>query len=192
MITPGDSKKLMRKELTNSAVPPRVVDLLLGGNLNVPAGGWLELLGDALGRKPMAVLAGPVGGGKTVAAAHAMAVNLPWHHDERRPLKALFVPAYELMQISPYGSDLERLSQPDVLVLDDLGREYLDEKGFLLALIDALLNHRYDRGLITVMTTNLNAVSFSKRYGERIVDRLREVGTFIEANIASQRGGNRE
>lgn len=75
------------------------------------------------------------------------------------------------------------------LVIDDLGAEYLDEKGFYLSLFDEVINERYQAaGTVTVMTTNLDAAGFKKRYGERIADRIREVGRFLSVGNVSMRG----
>ena len=78
------------------------------------------------------------------------------------------------------------IQQAAALVVDDLGTEYLDGKGFFLANFDALVNHRYSHRLPTVITTNLKVDEFRK-YGVRVVDRIREVGVFLSVNAPSMR-----
>ena len=64
------------------------------------------------------------------------------------------------------------------LVLDDIGTEYLDERGAYLSLLDELIDVRYSQELPIVITTNLTAPEFKGRYGSRIARRIRECGAF--------------
>ena len=75
-----------------------------------------------------------------------------------------------------------------VLVVDDLGSEYNDAKGFFSALLDEVIDCRYGAKLPTVITTNLDSSGFSARYGARVVDRIREAGRFINCGNTSLRG----
>jgi DNA replication protein DnaC len=72
-------------------------------------------------------------------------------------------------------------------VIDDLGSEYHDAKGFFQTLLDEIIDVRYAGKLPTVITTNLDAAGFAAWYGERIVDRVREGGRFIACGNASLR-----
>ena len=83
----------------------------------------------------------------------------------------------------------------DRLVIDDLGVEYMDAKGFYLSLLNELVDKRYAAQLATVMTTNCNLVDFRARYREksdegengRILDRVKETGRFFGCGTESLR-----
>ncbi len=128
--------------------------------------------------KPCAitVLCGRPGCGKTVAAAK-------WLFDRARSTQradGMWLTAARLARWPRYSdADMQPLMLAGRLVLDDLGTEYLDEKGSYMATLDELLNERYARQRPTVITTNLNAEGFKARYAERIVDRIREDGRFV-------------
>jgi len=127
--------------------------------------------------KPCAitVLSGAPGCGKTVAAAK-------WLFDRARQTQRCdgkWLTAARLARWPRYSdADMQPLMLAGRLVLDDLGTEYLDERGSFMATLDELLNERYARQRPTVITTNLNADAFKARYAERIVDRIREDGRF--------------
>jgi DNA replication protein DnaC len=121
------------------------------------------------------ILSGGIGCGKTCAATI-------WAIENR----ARFITAPELAKVSPYDGEGDWIQQAAALVVDDLGTEYLDGKGFFLANFDALVNHRYSHRLPTVITTNLKVDEF-RRYGVRVVDRIREVGVFLSVNAPSMR-----
>ncbi len=124
------------------------------------------------------VLCGGVGCGKTVAAAMALA--------DRGAGR--FVTAFGLTRLSPYDEgEMDELETTPLLVLDDLGSEYQDAKGFLRAFLDGLVNARYDAGLRTIATTNLKAAEFADRYGARIADRIKQTGCFVELQGKSMR-----
>lgn len=63
------------------------------------------------------------------------------------------------------------------LAIDDLGREPLESSryGNFAKPINDLLEHRYDKQLFTVITTNLTDSDIRPRYGDRIADRFREM-----------------
>ncbi len=128
------------------------------------------------------VLAGDVGVGKSMAAAcwlrQMRSIHGPcgmqWRH------------AHQLARIAGYGHEDEQklLEQCNFLVLDDLGVEFNDAKGFLAATIDSLVYQRHGNRRHTVCTTNLALDDFRARYGPRVTDRLKQVGVFLE--IAGQ------
>lgn len=68
----------------------------------------------------------------------------------------------------------KRLRQTPLLVLDDLGAEWV--AGWVLTKVDAVIAERYNRRRATIITTNLSSADLRSRYTDRIVDRLR--GTF--------------
>jgi hypothetical protein len=153
-------------------LPPRVLEIVAGATWPTDATKALE--GDAL----ITCLSGNPGNGKTVAAAS-------WLFKRE---VGLFVKAAQLARWERYSDEKMRLLLGSAaLVVDDLGTEYQDVKGNLMALIDELLDHRYDYRLPTVLTTNLDAEAFKARYGERIADRIREVGAFVSIDAPSFR-----
>ena len=115
-------------------------------------------------------LAGPAGTGKTTAAGW-----LVHQAGGGRMLRA-----QALARISVYDDEaMQRLESCSLLVIDDLGAEFVDGKGMLLALLDHVVDSRYANRLRSTITTNLSPADFKSRYGERIADRFREAGQFV-------------
>lgn len=150
----------------------------------------------------LTVLSGGTGTGKTTAAAawlYSFAVDPEnWRDLEGKPGTIfgpgapgclLFFTAARLARVSRYSEEeMRSLLRARRLVIDDLGAEYLDEKGAYLSLLDEVVNERYAERLPTVLTTNLQADAFKARYGERIRDRIREAGRFVSLGETSMRG----
>lgn len=148
------------------------------------------------------VLAGPPGVGKTVAAAwfadtrHVRRVWTPLRRDyEAIETPARFVAAMEIVRRGLYGEDAkwwDDVRRAGRLVLDDLGTEPLDGKGYALANLADLLAHRHAEESKTVITSNLSFGEFKRRYltadGGRLADRFREAGTIYEVRGESMRG----
>ena len=140
-------------------------------------------------RFALLVLSGPVGCGKTTAAAQ-------WLTRARRRATfvklepRMFLPVAQCARLNRFDDNaMVLVERARALVLDDLGAEYLDDKGAFTSLLDSIIDARYRHLLPTVITTNLRAAEFKARYGERTIDRLRERGEFIELKGASLRGG---
>ena len=129
------------------------------------------------------VMSGSKGIGKTVAAAW-------WALRRKSP--PLFVRAATFAASSRYDrSDSDgkgRWLAASALVLDDLGAEFLDAKGSFLVDLDELVDVFYGDRRPLLITTNCPRGEFVKRYGERIVDRIRECGVFFEWSCPSLRG----
>ena len=133
--------------------------------------------------KAIVVLSGTPGCGKTVAAAK-------WLYDfaKKTQRAGFWLTAARLARWPRYSdADMDRLLRPPRLVIDDLGNEFLDEKGSFMATLDELLNERYAHKRPTVITTNLNLAGFKARYEERIADRIREDGRFVSLASPSLR-----
>lgn len=132
-------------------------------------------------KRTFLVLEGGVGVGKTYAAASYAA----------QP-GGLFVKADTLARMSSFDAEgWERLYHAPALALDDLGCERLDEKGWAVGAILALIDRRYDDAARTVITTNLGIEAIRQRYGQdggRLFDRLREAADWIQLGGKSLRG----
>jgi hypothetical protein len=174
------------REWRARGIPERLWGMLHDGAPDEPVGPLapkptpaLEVVGKFLSpaeRRTMLVLAGEVDTGKTVAAAWGAA----WSGG--RMVKAL-----DLVRAGLYPEDAgfwPRLFAEKLLVVDDLGVEPLDAKGFGIAAITDLVDRRYDSGRKTIITTNLPMADFRARYGtgvgERLWRRMVEVGWFRE------------
>lgn len=116
------------------------------------------------------VLLGGTGCGKTTAAT--------WVAFRRGGDRPGFVTAAELERRGRYDHEHTAwLFERTLLVLDDLGVEPLDGKGYFRGLLDELINAFYADGRRFVLTTNLDMrPDIAERYGDRLVSRLREVG----------------
>lgn len=154
--------------------------LLDGSLLPTPAldavSRWL-----AARQRPVLVLTGGVGAGKTLAALWAL-TRVPGD----------LVPARELARRhDPWGEDRQAGVKPldlrhRLLVLDDLGTEREDAR-FMPALEDVLDSRQ--SGVRTLITTNIKPKDIRARYGDRFADRLREVATSVQVETQSMRGG---
>jgi len=145
-------------------------------------------------KKTIAVFAGPLGVGKTVAAAHVLAHANPqrivgtWSSQEH----PVFVHAESVFAGAKLVGESDKamrrkLQRAQVLVIDDLGLEK-DPRRTFQPYMDWLINTRYGGDGWTVLTTNLTVEDFRKRYGERIYDRLRHRACWYEIAHESLRG----
>ncbi len=147
-------------------------------------------------------LLGPVGVGKTVAALwflDAPRVRLepdPWGGKARRVTRDVggrFVTAEQLAKASTFAADSlwNEAREAPRLVIDDLGVERLDDKGWALANLTALLCHRHAYQLPTLITANLTRKAIEERYaahdGGRLRDRLGESAWPVELTGPSLR-----
>ena len=176
----------VRRARVRGRIPARVVPLLDAGVR--PTACVEAVRAFVASQLSILVLAGGVGSGKTVAACEAV---------ERAGLagSSLFVKALDLVRAGTFDEDFWReVRTAKLLVVDDLGVEPLDEKGWALANLLALIDARYDDATKTILTTNLDADRFLARYGAdggRLRDRMREAGQFFETREDSLRGGGR-
>jgi hypothetical protein len=181
-------------------LPQRALDIVLAGLTETPA--LQAVRGPAC---DILVLASAPGSGKTVAGVARVRDHIAaprnWtprtdYDDEHRRtiphfvgLLPVWTTAAALARLDHFSdAALKPYMQARLLVIDDLGAEYLDAKGFFASLFDELLDARYGGKLPTVITTNLDAAGFATRYGVRIVDRIRESGRFINCGNTSLRG----
>ena len=77
---------------------------------------------------------------------------------------------------SGYGqteSRSEKYLECDLLIIDDLGTEFTSQ--FTVSCLYNLLNTRQNRGLSTILSTNLSYEELQRKYEDRIFSRI--VGT---------------
>lgn len=131
---------------------------------------WADTYPDSFCRD--LVLSGKAGLGKTFLL-RAMAERLI-----ERDINVVIVSAYRLIDMvrKDYFSgenQAKDLAEADVLMIDDLGSEPLMQNVTVEQLFN-LLNERQNRGLSTVISTNLDISEFRSRYTERIASRIRD------------------
>lgn len=135
-------------------------------------------------QKPFLILQGTFGNGKTTSAktllemirANNFKVNR-WEEDSRN-LELAEYDACTLFEGLAYKTlDKERLYKIPVLMIDELGVEpqSYNDFGTIITPIQDLLRARYDRRLITIITTNLSGPMLRDYYGDRVFDRLKEL-----------------
>lgn len=79
----------------------------------------------------------------------------------------------------------EKYLECDLLILDDLGTEFVTP--FTLSCLYNLINTRQNRGLSTIISTNLSPDELSKRYEDRIYSRLIGSGYRVLAFVGPDR-----
>ena len=74
---------------------------------------------------------------------------------------------------------LNGLERSNVLLLDDLGREYDSDTQWSSTQISNLIRWRYDNGAATLITSNMSFDFLTRRYSEAFVSFLREINTTV-------------
>jgi len=185
----------MVKYVDGLGIPARALEAMRGTREETKA------IQASTGALDFLVLSGGPGCGKTVAAALWISSYVSdhslWSNESRLGLRPapsfhgsapIWVTAAKLARCDRYDENhMTKLLRTPRLVIDDLGGEYLDKGGFYASLLDEIVNERQAESKPTIMTTNLNAEAFKERYGERIVDRIREGGRFVGCGDQSLR-----
>lgn len=131
-------------------------------------------------KKTFLLLVGSTGTGKSVATTEAIAVR-----------GGLFVRAVEMARLSSFDpTDKARLADihnARCLVLDDLGTE-LAHDGWR-PMFDELVDIRAGAYAPTILTSNLDNKTMRARYGDRVMDRIRDDGLIAFCGDKSRRGG---
>lgn len=156
-------------EARKRGVPHLAADIVAAGLVDNPAVDAVrEWDASAMKRGGILVLAGDKGTGKTVAAAWwAIASG------------ARFMRASAFARASRYDAGFDALLAEPSLVIDDLGSEFNDGGGSFRVNLDELIDVTYSDYHRLIITTNCTADEFRIRYGERIMDRLRERGAWV-------------
>ncbi len=77
----------------------------------------------------------------------------------------------------PYEPRADKYLSCDLLIVDDLGTEFASQ--FTVSCIYNLINTRQNKGLATVISTNLSPAELSRKYEDRIYSRLIGSGSHI-------------
>lgn len=143
-----------------------------------------------LPRRSTMLLYGGVGTGKSTAAAW-----LAWERGGHEPV---WIRASELERRGRYDHPFQSwIFGASMLVVDDLGIETLDGKGYFCSLLDELVDTYHADMRTLVLTSNLRAQratpedvpQFRERYGERVWSRLQGSGYCGYCGFDDQRGG---
>lgn len=137
--------------------------------------------GFLLSATTLLVLSGGVGTRKTGSACWAL-TQKPGRYVTADDLGRLAAARDEEGQV-----EYRRTKKAQLLVIDDLGGEFLDDKGWFFRVFNGLIDLRYSQCLKTIITTNLDPKQFSANYGQRVADRIREQGDFVEVGGESVR-----
>ena len=171
-------------------IPQRIIDTLRSDVKATEAILRIKSFLDAPREAWCLVLAGPKGCGKSTAAGLYL-----WEKtrpDYKSPPKDMrWWTAARVSRISSFNDQLDQVMKTKMIVIDDLGVEYLDKNGHFNHRLDELIDDRYSNYRKTIITTNLNARDFQSRYGDRVADRIREGfkhgGAYVEIDGATLR-----
>lgn len=143
-------------------------------------------------------IGGVLRGGKTIAAASALlamkerfvapSLGSVWVWATG---KARFIPATKLAHLSYYGKEaasaLQAVVSLRLLVIDDLGAESTSDVWH--GNFSELVYGRERTKLKTIITTNLSADTLERRYGARVMRRLKESGRMFGVREKFVRSG---
>lgn len=119
------------------------------------------------------VLSGHKGCGKSTAGAFFLSEKTK-NSITAPPRDMQWWTASRVARVSGYDAYLEKMMKVPLMVIDDLGVEYMDKNKYFSHRLDELIDERYSNYRKTVITTNLNAKDFQARYGERVASRIKE------------------
>ena len=128
------------------------------------------------------ILAGPCGMAKTGLLTPVISAFL------ERGKSALWIEVYDLISEIQDGYStgesvkrLEAARGADIILLDDLGDADRDmiETDDRRRIIFQLINHRYNAGLPTLITSNLQGAQIAQQFGARVFERIIESCVWI-------------
>jgi DNA replication protein DnaC len=142
---------------------------------------------------PGLLLCGSVGNGKT-SMAKAVAWLIRYVTEKEQGTRGMLEPHFHSAKsiCRLYSDDRKRyeaIVTDPMIIIDDMGDEPTEQMhyGSVITPITDLLEERYARRLMTIVTTNLSATDIEEKYGARIRDRLRESMTMVVYKNSSYR-----
>jgi DNA replication protein DnaC len=186
----SEAERVLERAWETAGIEPRVIRVLREPRPTTALRHVREFMADE--HHTILLLAGSPGNGKTVAACSALVGAVRGDYSMQADHIGRFVKAIDLVRAGTFDAAFwSGLRETPVLVIDDLGAEPLDEKGWALANLASLLDSRYDAEAKTILTMNLTPARFHARYcandGGRLFDRIREVGTTVQIREPSMR-----
>lgn len=165
---------------------------LVGASLRRAVESYLRHIDDNLDSGSGLLLWGENGTGKTCAAVVIA------KEARRRGAPALFVNAEDLriatIEQTPFHEDMtlmDRAREVELLVIDDLGKDYRGATGYSDRLFENLLRYRSANCRTTIITTNLKPVRLLERYKKSMMDVIKEAMAPVAAEGESLREGKR-
>jgi hypothetical protein len=154
--------------LIDGRFPPRLVEVLRADKL-APTKALDHAAVFTNGDKTVLVLLGGTGAGKTLATC--------WIAQQFGGPRPGWIRAGGLERAGRYDRDLHQwIAERTLLVVDDLGVEFMDGKGAFLSVLDELVDAAWCRNGRLVLTSNLSVEAFAARYESRIWSRICDVG----------------
>lgn len=129
------------------------------------------------------IIKGPVGTGKTTAAIAIMKEAIK--HKKSPYFISIISLLDKLMSFRDQEERYEfeqRIQNCPLLVLDDLGGEYIGknkEDSWMLKRIMSIIAERHQRSKSIIITTNLPIKELAERYDQRAIDRIRSTNQII-------------
>lgn len=138
------------------------------------------------------MLYGTVGNGKSTLmnACAALVSVLCYHYNVAESKSFCRVSAYDLADVAKNDEAMfDRLKKAELLAIDDVGVEPATIKvyGTVVSPFTNIMYYRYDRQLLTLVSSNLSLEDINDKYGERIGDRFHEMFDRIAFNNQSYR-----
>lgn len=129
------------------------------------------------------IIKGPVGTGKTTAAIAIMKEAIK--HKKSPYFISMISLLDKLMSFRDQEERYEfeqRIQNCPLLVLDDLGGEYIGKNkddSWMLKRIMSIIAERHQRSKSIIITTNLPIKELAERYDQRAIDRIRSTNQII-------------
>jgi DNA replication protein DnaC len=156
---------------------------------------WIDAPPNEDGVQPSLILWGRKGRGKTgltIALLRALAdLGIPVLFESIDGLLQRVKDCYGPGATTTEGEILKLIYEIAVLAMDDLGSEQTTE--WSQKTLSRIINHRYNRGLRTILTTNLTPRdAMVKHLGDRAADRMLENSLVLLVDGPSLRGTEQE